>query len=93
MLVIIICVYTSTTVYWATIIVEAFSQLSSLKNSLAVAALNINKINEIYAALDPYMALIQWAEDGSTTYTVPDNWWARPTQECTGTAALTINAS
>ncbi|KAI0752532.1 hypothetical protein C8Q80DRAFT_1267072 [Daedaleopsis nitida] len=92
MLVIILSLYTSTTVYWATVLAEAFREVRFIMTGIASEASRLNTITSNFrqAVVESGTGSI----DSSLSSAVQEqltSWWPRPTQECVGTASLTVN--
>ncbi|KAI0752523.1 hypothetical protein C8Q80DRAFT_1117928 [Daedaleopsis nitida] len=92
MLFIILTLYTSTTVYWATLLCEAFHELGVILRDISYEATRVDTIVSNFrqavlsngtSALDPNLS--------SAVENELKVWWPRPMQECVGTATLTLN--
>ncbi|KAI0744351.1 hypothetical protein C8Q80DRAFT_892347 [Daedaleopsis nitida] len=91
MLLVIITIYASTTIYWVTVICETFHELRLVMEDCRYGLVIVNFILDTLSQVFP---------DGDISFppvnaTAVDrnNWWQRPLQECTGTASLTINVT
>ncbi|KAI0752534.1 hypothetical protein C8Q80DRAFT_459599 [Daedaleopsis nitida] len=92
MLMIILALYISTTVYWATLLAETFHELRSIISNIFYEGSRVSTVVENFrqVVLDNGSATI----DSGFSSAVQDqlkSWWPRPTQECAGTATLTFN--
>ncbi|KAI0752553.1 hypothetical protein C8Q80DRAFT_461006 [Daedaleopsis nitida] len=92
MLIIILTLYTSTTVYWATLLSETFHELRTVVNDLFYesARMDIVMSNFRQVVLESGTATID-SGFSSAVHSQLRSWWPRPTQECVGTATLTLN--
>lgn len=95
MLLIIIAIYASTTVYWSTVIHETFRELLALSDVAVLANLEVEQVSILF---NHYILGIQY--DGPTFSNIENHsypnalaWWTRPIQQCAGTATLTVNVS
>ncbi|KAI0744360.1 hypothetical protein C8Q80DRAFT_1346060, partial [Daedaleopsis nitida] len=89
----IMTLYTSTTVYWAVTLWQALYQLRALITDLSIGISDTNSALEYWAQIYP------GAQDQIIYHSAPgyfsDQWeaWNRQTQNCIGTASLTVNVA
>ncbi len=92
MILVILALYVSTTIYSITVLHEAFNQLAKFMEYIDLTRSMAWKIYtnmvDFYSQSDDIgdPALL-----GVNRLSSSDGWWARPMQQCTGTVTLTVN--